>query len=323
VSLASLVRRLIPLPELRKLATAHGLKPKGFRVERAKAEQLASLLAEQFLTNERLQEELAQRLADATRVEIQVSEPATKSDVTDTALSYRLERAQRDAETQRASARKARKSLQESVEQRDEARRQIAELTRRIAELERVRDVDRRELLELRARCSELERDSVRSELDQLRKERDEWCIVDVNQRRTIAELSTRARELELLVAELESYLPRGQKERLRLKRRDQASEVTVAGWLPCYTDEFLRSLSELEAEALRRVHTAVAQLILHGPEYPGLHAKALKGTEDLWSIRAGVHHRVYFQRDGNRVILQHAGTREDQETYLKKHLQG
>lgn len=325
LSLAALVRKLVPLSDLRKLATAHGLRPKGFRVERAGARQLGDLLAEQFLTNDRLRQELAERISAATRIEASTeeTEPAKPSTQDVAALSYRLERAERAAKTERTSASKARRSLEESVELRNQVQREVENLTRQLNELERNRAAEGREVERLRARCEELASSDSEALLVQLREEGEEHRRSDDSQRRAIAELTSRARELELLVAELESYLPRGQKQRLKLKRKEQASEVPAAGWLPCYTDDFLNSLEELENEPLRRVHAAVAQLVLQGPEYPGLHAKALKGGGDLWSIRAGVHHRVYFQRDGNRVVLQHAGTREDQETYLKKFLHG
>ena len=134
-----------------------------------------------------------------------------------------------------------------------------------------------------------------------------------------IAILSYRERELEGMVHDLEALLPRGQKERWRLKKRSLEPLPAAQVLLPRFTEAFLRSLEHLNSADVRRVYIAIAQMILMGQDYPGLHAKNLKGMGGLLSVRAGMHLRLYFLREGDNVDFLHAGSREEQPTYFKK----
>jgi hypothetical protein len=64
----------------------------------------------------------------------------------------------------------------------------------------------------------------------------------------------------------------------------------------------------------------AIARLCHDGPCYPCLETKRLEGLDNLWSIRATIKHRVYFQgpTDGNFLVVG-VEDREDQPTYLRR----
>ncbi|MAE77315.1 MAG: hypothetical protein CMJ85_10655 [Planctomycetes bacterium] len=327
VSLTWLLHSGVSVKRLRAIARDHGLKPKGFRVERARAKQLAGLLAEAFALNDLVRAELAQELVahygpgEASDTRANESTELASSASTDSARPAALEKAleQARAATERAkkSAAKARRSKQEALAARDLAEGQLAELTCTQGQQARaVADADRR-AAQLEARVEELARDNSARDHAELTARLAELVDREESGRRRIAELTSHSRRLADEVEELEGMLPRGQRER----RRKQAvsSEPTPATFLPRFSDEFLRCLVDLENEHQRKVFAAIARLLLQGFDYPGLHAKQLKGLGGLWSIRAGEGLRVFLLRDGDTVTLEGACTREEQPTFLKK----
>ncbi|MEZ5987675.1 MAG: hypothetical protein R3F30_00825 [Planctomycetota bacterium] len=198
-----------------------------------------------------------------------------------------------------------------------EAREHLAEERRRAKALERERDdlarereprrgsgrrqgPSERRLAEAAQRIAELEQ-------------------ADQQRRLDLATARSRIRELEAEVEELEGLLPRGQKERRKQKRRSEEEARTQASLLPVLEPDFLAALGRLPETDQRRVFSALAQVVLHGLEVPGLATKILKGKGELMSVRAGIHLRIYFHRDGDRLRLLHVGTREEQDSFLKR----
>lgn len=313
---------MIPVAELRRIAASHGLKPKGgFRVQRASAKQLGELLADRLGGDDAVRGELAGLLPTGEPEASGANGPQDGHDERLRAelvrLNLKLEKSEKRAKREQDSAQKARRSLQLAVESRRKNEARIAELTNRSSDLARRYEAVESELARLRKRCAEFEKRDVAREGELLGRRVEELEQAGEESRREIAELSSRNRKLEELTRELESYLPRGQKERLRQLRRE--SEEPTALLTPFFAEDFLRSLEGFEVETLRRIHVAIAQLVLSGIDYPGLQVKVLKGVKGLHSMRAGIHHRVYFRRDGDLIVFEHAGSREDQPGYLKK----
>jgi len=326
IALDSLLAKLLSLGELREIALRHGLKPKGFRVQRATVGQISTLLSDSFGRVPELQPELGAILERAfAAAEDRTADASGTDDLASVVAKQRdrfviLEREMADlrskVERESASARKARESRSEAIAKRDAAEHAKHELEIRVCELERVRDVQRLELEQRRATGSEKETPEA-AELAQLSRAFEETRRSEAEARKRIAELMSRCRALEDANEELESFLPRGQRERRRqLSRQSEAAPEQV---LPRFTDEFFRSLGDLEVDQERTVFAAIARLVLQGFDYPGLHAKSLKGLGGLWSIRAGEHLRIYLVRDGDTATFEAAGTREEQSTYLKK----
>ena len=126
-------------------------------------------------------------------------------------------------------------------------------------------------------------------------------------------------RELENETQELVDLLPRGERERRKQHRRSYEETAPTVAIVPRFEDEFFRTVEDLVPADQRKIFVAVARLVLHGPDYPGLHKKVLKGMGGLASIRAADGLRVYFRREGDEVFLEASGQREQQDAYLKR----
>ena len=330
LSISALLAKRIELAQLRELATAHGLKPKGFRVEKAKAKQLADLLAERFALHERLREAIGEALAaaDASEADARAGDAADEAADEDKAaiatVERELEQLGHELATLRsaharaeASADKARKSRDAAIEEREQAERAAEEATRRASAGERELRAARREIEELAGSGASADAAARRAELAEASAR--EASERDRTQRLKLAELTSRVRELESEVEELESWLPRGSNERRKRLARSLAQGERAAGVTPIFREEFFRTLDELEHDARRRIWIAIARLVLHGWEYPGLQAKALKGMGGLYSIRGADHLRVYLLHQGDEAVILAAGKREEQDTFLKR----
>ena len=325
IPLSRLLAVLLSVEELRKLASSHGLKLKGgFRVQKAQSGKLAELLGETALSNDRLRDELANELAkaaptssrsskdpDASQLELERTRAKLES------LTLKSEKAEQKLMRERGSAKKARKSLAAVLEKQQDSQKELDAVRAECRQLQRRLDRQSDELSALEAkghvgRQEGLDRASLLRRQTLLEAK-------DAKSRKKIAILSSRERELEGMVHDLEALLPRGQKERWRLKKRSLEPLPAAQVLLPRFTEAFLRSLEHLNSADVRRVYIAIAQMILMGQDYPGLHAKNLKGMGGLLSVRAGMHLRLYFLREGDNVDFLHAGSREEQPTYFKK----
>lgn len=321
VPLSSLLAREVPLAALRGVALEHGLKPKGFRVERAGADQLGELLAEHFVRDTVVQQQLAELLASSGADSGADRPPAAAPpgwQERAAALERELGEARARVKKERQSAAKARATTHDAIQKRAATEARATELRARLQDLARELEAKTAQLAALEARRDQegaAQRDRAFADLAARVAEleaRDEAA------RRKNAELMSRIRAVEEENDELESLLPRGQRERRKHGRRGIASETTAI-LLPRFSADFLRDLAGLGAEQERRVFAAVARLVLQGLDYPGLHAKALKGMRGLISIRASESLRIYLEREGDEAKLKGVATREQQATYLKK----
>jgi DNA repair exonuclease SbcCD ATPase subunit len=324
---ARLFESLLELHDLRRIAKARGVKPQGFRVERAPAGHLARELARRSEQDRELREELSALLEVATT-------PAPVSEGSaNIATPHEIEAAERrsQAAEQRAkdadkalqsaerSAKKARESLQEAITERDAVRGERNRLRQRVADLERQLESLDQSLGALKKQVAAQRKGSKRDELTALRQQVEEIEARDKQLRLQNAELSSQSREFEERCTELEELLPRGKRERLRWRSKEDAPKVEGSGFLPRFEDSFLRSLQAFERQDCARIWGAIAQLLLHGTQPKGLYFKALQGAEGLHSIRAAAHLRIYFVRRGDEFVFEHAGHREQQDQYLKK----
>lgn len=310
---------------LRELASKHGTKPKGFRIERATAAQLADAIATDFVDKKALREEVA--LALAQEGSSPVRSKAESQASADPKLRLELQRLELEAAKLREKSAKAEQSALRASTSRDDALAQRAEAERRALELE--------------LRCTELEEAIERLEHRLLEESEGAGCADessetgarvrfleaevaarderDEKQRIRIAELTSQVRALESENAELLDFLPRGERERRKQKLRSYTADRRSTVLVPSFDDEFFRNVEEFDATSKRKIYAAVAKLILHGPEYPGLQTKALKGMDGLSSIRAADDLRVYLRREGESVRIEACGNREQQEAFLKK----
>jgi len=332
LSLASLLRDFVRLSELRKLAKELGKKPKGFRVEKANAKQLSELLSKDLESDRPLLEAVCRLLEEATEARAASSQdpaPVGNSAALEKeckALRVKLETAERAKKTAEQSASKARRSLQQALRSRDQSKKKLTELRASKQAL-------KRQLKAATGRVHDLEKDLSNSSDDDLLREQSELRdrikdleAQDGKQRLEIAELLTELRDSEDERGRLLEVLPRGERERLKKKLsadEKEKQELQSSSLMPCFRDEFRKTLDLLDREARRRVHVAIAHAVLYGPGLPGLHMKTLKGQSGLCSLRAGIGMRVYFQRRGEELVFEHVGPREDQDAFLKRRRDG
>ncbi|HMQ20916.1 MAG TPA: hypothetical protein PKE00_00395 [Planctomycetota bacterium] len=320
-SFATLLATLLPLEELRRAAKEGGVKPKGFRVEHATAQQLAEAIALAFVGDPKLQEVIATSLdvATTTAAPPPVAEQA-KPTSGPASTSDALEIAQLRTEVQRLerSSRRAAKSRDETLSELHAARFKIHDLEAQVAAL--LRKDEQRAAAGSRASVDRLaSKDADTTKIFSLERALEETESVDRERRLRIAELTSRIRELQAENEELEGMLPRGERERRRQLRKSHEEVERRTTMLPRFSDEFLRSVALLQGNEQRQVFVAIARLILFGPEYPGLHFKVLKGVDGVSSIRAAEGLRIYLQRSADVVDLLDCGQREQQSSWLKR----
>ena len=324
---ARLFEMLLPVQELRRIAKARGLKPQGFRVERAPAGHLAREIARQSTGDAELRASLVLLLTSLSQAPEPAGEVAPDSAAVDCAEQerllesaraeqQRLERALRKAER---SAKKARDSLSEAIAERDAAKEAKGRNAQHAQGCERQLESLGKSYEALKAQLAAAQEGSRSDEQTALRRQVEELEARDLELRRVNAELASSQRELSEQLEELESMLPRGQRERLRWRDKAARPALEGGGYLPRFEPGFFRALAALERADELRVWAAISQLLLHGTEPKGLAFKALQGPGKIHSIRAASHLRVYFLRDGDVLVFEHAGHREEQDHYLKR----
>lgn len=326
-TLPALLTALVDLSDMRRIAIDKGVGAKGFRTEKATQSQLAPLLAKEAPRNDGLREELAKALAEVGPAGNRKGKPApaaarAEDSAASKALELRLRKAEKKALREAESAKKARASRQKCLARQAALEGETAELRRELARLDKECETWRQRAQAVTsdgpAGDPKLVEESKREQLGYEERIRD---LEELDRRHRIAEAEhlSRIREYELQVQELESLLPRGHKERLKKSRVSHAPPSDAPALIPVYGREFLDALEKISESDQHRIHTTLAQIVLAGLEQPGLRVKTLKGRGGLLSVRAGIHYRIYFTRSGERLILHHVGTREEQETFLKK----
>lgn len=303
VSLHDLLVTLVPLARLRQLARDRGLSPKGFRVDAAPAAGLAAALVRDLdpeLVQEACAALLATRRAEGPSATMPVAAPVAPSDASAEALARTEQMLQRAQE----------------ANLRDEGL--IAELERRLAAEQERGAVLRGQLAALAQRpppsdAMGPDREVVR-ELHDARIELESFARAEEDYRRRLAEQKAELRAAEGRIEELQAKVPRG-KQRKTPPPPPPAERFRI----PHFSAEFYRSIEGRDRRAVEAVFDAVFRLAVAGFGYPGLQVKQLGGV-DLWSLRAGIKLRVYFQPrgDGDVDILA-VGDREDQPTLLRR----
>lgn len=71
--------------------------------------------------------------------------------------------------------------------------------------------------------------------------------------------------------------------------------------------------------EAVRRLADRNYRLWRSNPRHPSLHFKRLKGTDELYSIRIGAHHRALARVKGDTAQWVWIGTHEEYSALLSR----
>lgn len=335
VSLSTLLESLVPVAKLRDLAREHGLSPKGFRIERAPAPTLASMLVQQD-TPEVL--EAACKILAETFFE---DGSEDRSEVSPGSESAGAEDAEGEAPVPRpgepaASPPDLRPLLSLRDQELREAREELAKshevnqgLRDRSDELSRQQQIDRGQQTRLNAELDSLrgQLDDSRSEtptvprdqttrIQSLEKDIDEQNQIEFQHRVKQAELAGTIRDLEERVEELEALVPKGR----RRKRLAEAAPIAHRFTLPSFTSGFLKSMVGKDLRAVEAAYRSIFLYCTEGSMHPGLQVKALEAT-NLFSLRASLKHRVFFRprTDGGIDILELLD-RQEQETALRRH---
>jgi len=309
--LALMLEHVVPVSRLRALARKFGLTPKGgFRIEKAPANVLAALLAEQR-EPERLDEVLS-LLLPATADKTPPSEPAPEAPSADAAAVLAL----RDAELARL-----RDELERARESANRALKRETDLAKRLDTAERD-SVVLRQQIDRTQRRTEREPSKpgdldLRRRLRDLEDEREGFLQADEALRRQLAHNQTRLRELEETVEELRELVPKNR--RKKPVAEDPPARDPRQFRMPWFTPSFYKSLEGKERRAIERAFQAILLFCTEGHAYPGLEVKQM-GGQDTWSLRASLGLRVYFRNraDGDVELLE-LGDREEQHTTLRR----
>lgn len=310
-----LLEVLVPITRLREVAAEVEASPKGFRIEKAPANALASALSE-IKEPERLDKAIA--LLFESRVQ-SAPEPDPKANATkDADSSGAMAQArfhEQEAKRLQAELERARESNQRAAERESDLRRKleqgIDELQKARAELSRLRDATH----STKPVPTSSERELARKVHD-LELEIEGRSDADEAVRRQLASDRTRLRELEAEVEEMAALMPKGRK---RKAPPAAAAEPERRVLVPWFLPSFYKSLDGKERRSVERAIQAVLLFCTEGHAYPGLEVKQL-GGQDVWSMRASLGLRVYFRHrpDGGVDVIELAD-REDQHTTLRR----
>jgi hypothetical protein len=310
LSLVALLADAVPIERLRGLARAHGLAPKGFRVEKAPAKALAEVLVDVRAPD--LLEDAVELLIEVLQSGSGPAEPKAPGAGADLRPMLEL-RARELAE--------ARDRLASAYEQAARQRAKEDDLHRA---LESERSAAIRVRVELEAARLRAQAPSVGNvgesmhepRLRELERSLEEAAVVEAALRLRMAEQQTKLNGLAQEVQELEALLPKGKRRKApppELKLQKERLRV------PYFTGAFYRSLADKERRAIEQAFWAIFTLCSEGPAYPGLEVKQLEGV-GLWSLRASLKLRVYFRfRSDGDVEIEQLADREDQNTTLRR----
>ena len=308
-----LLLHLAPVEELRKVAQKLGLSPKGgFRMERAPANVLAPLLAEQ-----REPKHLDDVLSLLVLKRPEPIAGAEQHQVDTEALAEaRALLALRESDVSRL-----RDELERSRESQARARVREAELERQLSATQEELAHERRATHDAKKLASPVpvSRDDkvMQHRLHELEAERESYLLADAEARRRSARNRSRTRQLEDEVAELESLIPASSRRKKNPLPPEPEAERRIL--VPHFLPSFYKSLEGKERRSVERAIQAVLLFCTEGHGYPGLEVKQL-GGQDTWSLRASISLRVYFRplADGDIEVIE-LGDREDQNTTLRR----
>ena len=311
IALSALIESMVPVTELRELATRFGLSPKGFRIDKAPAKAIALVLIDPRNTEvlEAACSALATKLSSAT-VPAPVTEPVAAADLRPMLELREHELAELRVRLEAAHQALARRRAKEDEALQNQLHEQEAAIRMRV-ELESLR---RRVLTATSAPGDDATTAQRLRELERLLQDAD---IVEAALRHRLAEQQSRLQSQDAEILDLLALLPKGR----RRKAPPPEPEPTMGRvLLPYFTPAFYRSLVDKDRRAIERTMLAVFTLCTEGPAYPGLEVKQLEGGVGLWSMRAALKLRVYFRwREDGDVEIDELADREDQHTTLRR----
>ncbi|MGA0058092.1 MAG: hypothetical protein ACO3RU_00750 [Planctomycetota bacterium] len=308
--LERLVQELLPIGTLRDLARKHGLSPKGYRIEKAPAPRLAKLLIDvrnPTLVTEVLELVLALRGA---------------GEATDKSGTDRVEELEALLKLREGDLRAARLDVDKLRGQAAQHREREADLSARLGQAEQRAIAARAEAEQLRRQQGAVPsgqaapgREEARR-IHDLEREVETLALAEEGHRRHAAERQARIRELEGQVADLETRVPKGRKPP---KDKVEAPLLADTFRLPRFTAAFYKSIEGKERRHVEQAFQAALLFCTEGPSYPGLEVKQIEGQE-LWSLRASLKLRVYFELLEERCVeFVAVADREDQHTTLRR----
>ncbi len=311
LSFATLVAHFVSLEAIREVARKHGLTPKGgFRIERAPARILAPLIAES---------KDAEVVRDAWRAVVAAIAPShPETAKADEGALAGLESVLRLKEQELDQLRV---TLESKDDQATRQREKETELSRKLQlEIEKgARQYSEIEDLQRQAAVtpgSDVGSSDQRRVIHELERDLETLGEAESGLRRLLALRAARISDLEAEVTDLETKVP---KSRRRKAPKPEAPPLSDGFRLPHFTPAFDKSL---EGKDRRSVEKAIQSSLLfctEGPSYPGLEVKQMEGQE-LWSLRASLKLRVYFQiREDGDVDFLALADREDQNTLLRR----
>ena len=74
------------------------------------------------------------------------------------------------------------------------------------------------------------------------------------------------------------------------------------------WTLRFERDFLLLPAILQKRVEKTL-RLLETGSRHPSLHAKKIRGTDDVWEARISLSYRITYQTSGDNLVLRRVGT--------------
>ncbi len=308
--LERLVQELLPIGTLRDLARKHGLSPKGYRIEKAPAPRLAKLLID--VRNPTLVTEVLEELLALP----------SRHDGGEKVDGGRAEDFEALAKLREGELRAARQEIEKLRAQAALHRERESELTSKLGQADQRAIAARAEVEQLKrhqaggpAPSVGAGRDDARR-IHDLEREVEALGLAEEGHRRHAAERQARIRELEGQVADLEVRVPKGRKPP---KEKVEAPLLADTFRLPRFTPAFYKSLEGKERRHVEQAFQAALVFCTEGPSYPGLEVKQIEGQE-LWSLRASLKLRVYFElREERCVEFVAVADREDQHTTLRR----
>jgi regulator of replication initiation timing len=312
VAAGVLLRFLLLEPELRELCARFDLKPKGgFRIEKAPLHLLLPVLEKALLERDEVRD------AVAAAVTAQAAAPAAeKTAPADPQRDRLVELKDQEIRRLKDEADQAREVAGRRGEHVEALQRRIDELMDEAAQIRAEREFLRRELDRL-GKSPREPQDSDRDIVGFLRRV-EQLETLNEELRRSLAVEATNIATLQAETDELRSKVPDWRKKTPQPPPADLPQQDAGVFPIPVFTPDFYRSLVDRDRRVVQAAFQAVFLLVSRGPSYPGLETKRLEGTSSLWSIRATIKHRVYFEFGQGEFKVLRLEDRREQDRFLR-----
>ena len=310
-----LLRFLLAEAALRELCGRFDLKPKGgFRVEKAPLHLLLPVLEKALLERDEVRQAVATALTAAAAPP---PVPADKAPAGDAQRDRLLELKDQEIRRLRDEADKAREVAARRGERTEHLQRRIDELQDEAAQIRAEREMLRREL-DRAGKAGDPEPGSADKEMVALLRRVEQLEALNEELRRSLALEATNIATLQAETEDLRSRVPDWRKKQPAPPPPDLPPIDTASFPIPVFSSEFYRSLAGRDRRVAQAAFQAVFLLVSRGPGYPGLETKRLEGTSSLWSIRATIKHRVYFEFGEGEIRVLRLEDRREQDRFLR-----